>query len=43
MHTELFVRRMVKMLQSLERMRIGLNDLKTVTSVSITKNDSDVP
>jgi len=30
MHTELFVRRMVKMLYLLKRVRIGLNDLETL-------------
>jgi len=37
MHTKLFVRHIVKMLRSLEHVRIGLNDLKTVTFVSDKK------
>jgi len=33
---------MVKMLKPLERVRIGLNDLKMVISISVTKNGRSV-
>jgi len=33
---------MVKLLQSLKRVRISLNDLKTVISISVTKYIADV-
>jgi len=38
MHTELFMRCIVKILWSLKCVRIDLNDLKTVISISVTKN-----
>jgi len=40
-HTELFVKRMVKILWSLERVRISLNDLKMVISILVIKIASD--
>jgi len=46
MHIDLLVRRMVKMLYfrvifPLDRVRINLNDLKTVISISVTKSVPD--
>jgi len=38
LHTELFVRCMVKMLQSLERVQISLNNLKTVILISVKEH-----
>jgi len=40
---ELFVRRMMKMLQSLERVRIDLNDCLKTKVILVTKNGPNIP